>query len=362
MMTTKPKGDILLIISIALVCVIGLPILFSASHQHALWSGSSFVLKQCLWLLLCFVMMFFVLRIPAARWFDLAGLIYVVNILLLILVLIVGSTRFGAQRWLPIGSQFAFQPSELIKISLVLALARYLGSRSPQQYVPKTIIFSFMLVMVPMFLIMIQPDLGTAIVLLPVYMAMLWVWGAPLKWVGGLFASLLSLGPLLWYVLKDYQKQRLLVFMDPNQDPLGAGYSIIQSKIAIGSGGLWGKSWLAGTQNQLNFLPERHTDFIFSVVGEEWGFMGASILIFIYWVLIWRCFKLADNQTDMMARLLTIGITTLLVMHLFINIGMTTGLMPVVGLPLPLISYGGSSLVGTLFSLSLLVSLSFQNR
>jgi rod shape determining protein RodA len=205
-------------------------------------------------------------------------------------------------------------------------------------------------------LVLLQPDLGTALLMLPVFFAILLMGGARIKHIVWMMAIGLAGLPLFWHLLRDYQKQRLLVFLNPNIDPLGAGYTIIQSKIAVGSGGLFGKGWLAGTQNKLNFLPERHTDFIFSVIGEEWGFLGAAILVFLYFTIVRKAFTITDLTSDRFGKLIASAIGVLLGFQVVINIGMTIGMMPVVGIPLPLVSYGGSSLLATLVAIGLLLN------
>jgi rod shape determining protein RodA len=213
---------------------------------------------------------------------------------------------------------------------------------------------------VPFILVLLQPDLGTALLLLPIFFAMLVVSGASGKHIAGMMIAGASAAPFFWHFLREYQRQRLLVFINPNIDPLGAGYTIIQSKIAIGSGGLVGKGWLNGTQNQLNFLPERHTDFIFSVVGEEFGFLGASALVILFFVLVKKALVIASQTSDMYGRCIATGIGVMLAMQVIINIGMTIGLMPVVGIPLPLMSYGGSSLLSTMIAIGLLLNVGMR--
>jgi len=213
-----------------------------------------------------------------------------------------------------------------------------------------------------MMLIIKQPDLGTAIVFLPILFSILLVAGARIWHMLSIIIIGLASCPLLWFMLKTYQKKRLLVFLNPNMDPLGAGYTVIQSKIAIGSGGLFGKGWLSGTQNQLNFLPERHTDFIFSVIGEEWGFLGAMLLVVLFIILMNRLLNLTNQTNDDRGKFLITGVVALLWFQFFINISMTLGLMPVVGLPLPLVSYGGSSLATTMALIGLAVSVKARRK
>jgi len=218
-----------------------------------------------------------------------------------------------------------------------------------------------LLLAVPVILIAHQPDLGTSLALIPVVFAIWYVSGLGLRHLR-IFSCLCVAGsPLLWWVLREYQKQRLLVFIKPELDPLGAGYTVIQSKVAIGSGGILGKGWLSGTQNILNFLPERHTDFIFSVIGEEWGFLGALFVLGLYAYLIKRALDIALNANHGYDKLVATGIATLLSFHIVVNVGMTMGIMPAVGLPLPFISYGGSNLVMTIISLGFLLEINKRN-
>jgi rod shape determining protein RodA len=264
-----------------------------------------------------------------------------------------GKTALGAQRWISIGG-IGIQPSEFSKIFTILALARIIGDDPNCLKTKRGLLKPFLIAFVPMFLIFKQPDLGTAIVILPIFLAMIWVGGVRLKYFfTAIFGGLAAL-PFFWHFLKDYQKDRLMVFINPNVDPLGAGYTINQSKIAVGSGRLLGKGWLSGTQNQLNFLPERHTDFIFSVVGEEWGFIGAVVVIGLFLFLVLRGLKIAQETNNLSGKLIATGITTMLALHVIINIGMTLGLMPVVGMPLPFISYGRSALTANLIAIGFL--------
>ena len=270
-----------------------------------------------------------------------------------------GHVRLGAQRWISIGS-FAFQPSEFIKLSLILVLSHYVGIRRDSMRELKSLAIPCVLLGIPFVLVLLQPDLGTALLLIPVFLSIMYIGGAPVKYLLSMVAAGIAAMPFFWHVLRDYQKQRLLVFLNPNIDPLGSGYTIIQSKIAIGSGGILGKGWLSGTQNQLNFLPERHTDFIFAVVGEEWGFFGAGLLILAYFVIVNRAFIIAALTGDMYGKAVATGIAVLLSSQVLINIGMTLGMMPVVGIPLPLVSYGGSSLIATFIAVGLLVNIGIR--
>ena len=215
---------------------------------------------------------------------------------------------------------------------------------------------------VPFLLVLKQPDLGTSLVFMAIFLGMLFVCGINLRLLGGLFAAGVAMMPLLWHFLKDYQKMRIMVFMDPNVDPLGSGYHIIQSKIAIGSGMLFGKGLFQGTQSQLNFLPENHTDFIFAVVGEELGFLGVVVLLLLYLVVLWRGIKIAQDASDIFGRLLAVGITSMLAFHVLVNVGMTLGIMPVTGIPLPLMSYGVSSLTTNIMSIAMLLNIQLRKQ
>lgn len=339
--------------------LIGLLCLYSASYTKGTLSSRELVFKQILWFLLGCVPFMVVVLVEYQRIVDLGFLLYGFAILLLILVLLLGRERLGAQRWLTI-SGFSFQPSEFTKIVYIIAMSSYLGRIRIRIQEFRYVAGSLIISAVPFIFILIQPDLGTAVILLPVLFAMLFVAGAKVRHLVYLALSGFLLMPLFWHLLKEYQKKRLLVFLNPNIDPLGAGYTIIQSKIAIGSGGLWGKGWLSGTQNLLNFLPERHTDFIFSVVGEEWGFIGSMVLLFLYFILIKRGIRIAEDTTEIYGKLISTGIVTMLAFQIIVNISMTVGLMPVVGLPLPLLSYGGSSMWTTMVGIALLLNIKMR--
>lgn len=342
----------LAIILLALL-TFGLIALFSASYQRSMDTGKDFVLTQGVWMFLGLVMVYLLAKINYHSFLSVAYIIYGINLLVLTLVLVMGKSALGAQRWISIGG-IGIQPSEFSKIITILALARIIGDNPNCLKSKRGLIVPFLIVFVPMVLIFKQPDLGTAIVMLPIFLAMLWIGGVRLKYfLVAIFSGLIAM-PFFWHFLKDYQRDRLMVFINPNADPLGAGYTINQSKIAIGSGMFMGKGWLSGTQNQLNFLPERHTDFIFSVVGEEWGFVGTMIVIGFFLFLIIRGIKIAEMTNNLSGKLIIVGVTTMLALHVIINIGMTLGLMPVVGIPLPFISYGRSALTVNLIAISFL--------
>ncbi|MDD5495471.1 MAG: rod shape-determining protein RodA [Candidatus Omnitrophica bacterium] len=351
--------DKALIVAVFLIAVIGIITIYSATHARGSTPYESYVFRQMNWLLIGGLLLIVMIQISYQRFIDMVYLLYSFNVILLALVLVMGNARLGAQRWFSLGS-FAFQPSEFIKLSLILALSSYIGSKKEEMEHAGSLVVPLLLLFIPFILVLMQPDLGTALMLIPITLVMLFVGGVRIKYLLTLTAlGLLSL-PVFWHFLRDYQKQRLLVFIDPNIDPLGAGYTIIQSKIAIGSGGLFGKGWLSGTQNKLNFLPERHTDFIFSVIGEEWGLFGAMALALLYIFIVKRALNIAFLTNDMYGRLVATGVALLISFQVIINIGMTIGLMPVVGIPLPLVSYGGSSMLSTFIAVGLLLSVGMR--
>lgn len=358
------KFDLILFLTMLVIFAIGLSFLYSATYQYAFRQSAlylhNFLFRQIIWFALGLLIGAIIIKVHYQKWIELAYPFYGLSLILLAMVLCLGQVRFGAQRWISFGS-LTFQPSEFSKLVIILTLARYLGQRKASVNQGKVLATSFLLVLLPFILIVKQPDLGTALTLIAVVLAVVYVWGARLWTLALIFAACALSSPFLWQMLKDYQKRRILVFINPDMDPLGAGYTIIQSKIAIGSGGFLGKGWLAGTQNQLNFLPERHTDFIFSVVGEEWGVLGAIVLLILYFILFWRAFSIAQGSSNLAGRLLACGIIALLGFQIVINIAMTMGFVPVVGLPLPLISYGGSSLLTTMVCIALLLNIGMRS-
>lgn len=343
------------LINIAVLCLIGIGILFiySASFNRAAGTAKLFYQKQLIWFAVGAVLYVVLFFWDYRKLLRLSPYLYLLGVAFLLLVLFVGSKKLGAQRWLSVGG-FVFQPSEFSKLTLIFALSAYL-SRFWESHLKLKYLFGALLIVgAPMLLILKQPDLGTALIYLPILFVMLFAAYVPMKYLLFLIGSGLAVSPFMWGFLKAYQKNRLLVFIDPNRDPLGAGYNLIQSKIAVGSGGWFGKGWLEGTQNQLRFLPERHTDFIFSVIGEEWGFLGGALMIALYFVIIAGALNIADKSSDRGGRFMALGIAAFFTAHVFINIGMTIGIMPITGLPLPFVSYGGTSLIAMMAALALL--------
>ncbi len=320
--------------------------------------------RQILWVAIGLVCFFLMSQFNYRKLWDINYFIYALALFFLLLVFALGIVRLGAQRWLRF-AWFNFQPSEFAKLAIIIFLARYFSRKSADDIslssgkfgIFRGLVLPFVFVAVPMFLIIEQPDLGSGLMLLFAFTALLYLTNVRLKYIFILLTSLTAPLPFLWHFLHGYQKQRLLVFLNPNIDPLGAGYTVIQSRIAIGSGGLFGKGWLAGTQSQLYFLPESHTDFIFATFSEQWGFAGSSLLIIIYYLIIRQGFMIAQRTQDSFGKLLAYGILLLLALQVFINIAMNMGLAPVVGLPLPLLSYGGSSVLVTFIALGILVNI-----
>jgi rod shape determining protein RodA len=274
--------------------------------------------------------------------------------------MVIGRTTSGSQRWLPLGF-ISFQPSELAKIGLILVMARFFTEKElAQGYSLRDLAIPFLLLALPALLVFKQPDLGTVVLLGFIFLSILIFMGVRARAWLTLGAACAIAAPIFWFFLKDYQKTRLRVFLDPELDPLKTGYHITQSKIAVGSGGFWGKGFLKGTQSQLHFLPEQHTDFVFSVWAEEWGFVGSFVLLFLLLFLVSRGLKIASNSKDRGGAVLAIGVSAMIFWQAFINIGMVVGIVPVVGVPLPLFSYGGTSLVTTLIGIGILMNVSMR--
>lgn len=348
--------DLPLLVLVLLTAAYGLVVLYSALD------GDSVAFQgQLSRLAVAFVMMLIVAQLDIdmlQRW---APVLYGLGIVMLVLVLLVGVQAKGAQRWLGVPGLPRFQPSELMKLAVPLMVASSLADR-PLPPTGKTVAWVLALIAAPALLIALQPDLGTAILVAAAGFAVLLLSGLFWRWV--LLAGLLGLAALpgLWMVMRDYQRQRVLTLLDPESDPLGAGWNIIQSKIAIGSGGLFGKGLFEGTQSHLNFLPESHTDFILAVLAEELGFLGVLGLLTLYFLLLTRGLYIATQGRDTFARLLAGGLTLTFFTYLFVNVAMVSGLAPVVGVPLPLVSYGGTSALTLLAGFGVLMAVATQPK
>ena len=340
-----------------LIVALGLAFIYSGSRGMGGDAGSAYVARQAVWAVAGLVAAALLVALDYRRLASSAYLLYGACIVALVLLLAASDPRRGARSWFSVGA-FAVQPSEFAKVALILALARYLSREDVPRRTASYLGGALLLAAVPIGLILREPDLGTALVFTPVIFAMLVVAGARGAYLSGmLMAGVLSL-PAGWLLLKPYQKLRIKVFLDPHLDPLRSGYNAIQSLIAVGGGCLRGQGWLHGTQTHLRFLPERHTDFIFCVLAEETGFLGCLLLLALYAVIILGGLRIAEQARDEFGKLVAVGITVLLAAHVAINIGMTIGLLPITGLPLPLMSYGGSSLLGTCISIGILQSIS----
>ena len=330
---------------------VGLAALYSISNGDF----NSWPLKHSqrfiLGLIIFFLVIFFDLRLI----FGYAYVIFFLSIISLAIIPFFGIESNGATRWINIAG-ISLQPSEFVKYTLILALAKYFHSINNDSSFIKTLIIPLIITIVPVFLVIIQPDLGTALIILLGGISLFWISGLNYKYfIVGVFSILCSL-PVLWQYLKDYQKDRVLTFFNPERDPLGNGYHIMQSKIALGSGGIFGKGYMEGTQSHLNFLPEMQTDFIFTMLGEEFGFIGTLLLLLIYAALIMISIRLALKSRSLFSKYLSLGVCNVFFIYVFVNIGMVTGLLPVVGVPLPFISYGGSSMLAVMFGFGLLMN------
>jgi len=342
--------DVPLLVGLLLLSGTGLVILYSAGGQDI-----ELITRQSIRLLIGLVFMFIAAQLPPQKLQYWSPSLFGLGLALLIAVLLFGDVGKGAQRWLDLGL-FRFQPSEMLKITVPMMIAWYLAE-SPLPPSLKRLFIATLLIIVPAAMVAKQPDLGTALLIASAGVFVLLLAGVGWRLITGVTILLSSLTPLMWYMMHDYQRRRVLTFLNPENDPLGAGYHIIQSKIAIGSGGLFGKGWLNGTQSHLEFLPERSTDFIFAVFGEEFGLLGIIFLLLLYLFIIVRGLYIATQAQSTFGRLLAGSLILTFFVHTFVNIGMVTGLLPVVGMPLPLISYGGTSIVTLMIAFGILMSL-----
>ncbi|MFH1612894.1 MAG: rod shape-determining protein RodA [bacterium] len=396
------KFNYVLLISVLLLCCIGLILQKSASQRE---DSENFFLKQLLWMLLGLVFLVIVMNIDYLVLERLSEIIYIISIFLLIIGFAFSVAY--THRWIKIGS-FSLQPSEVVKLGIILVLSKYMKRKKSQIEDLKDIIVPFLIIFIPTILTAVQPDLSSAIVIMAISLSIIfWTQISLIKFFLIFFFPLMSMiigillsqnilfifilgiyffilfslvkrikiekidaliilffniiisiiSPLFWMLLKDYQKDRFLSFLNPEKNALGKGYNVIQSKIAIGSGNLCGKGFCKGTQTQLNFLPSHHTDFIFSVLGEEWGFIGVTIVLFLYFIILLESFKIAFKCKDLFGKLVIFGIVFLWLFHIVANIGMTMGIIPVTGLPLPLLSYGGTFLIINLIMTGLILNI-----
>jgi len=347
--------DGLLILGILTLLLFSSVVLYSSGGEDV-----GLLLRQGVRMAIAITVMIILAQIHPDRFKDVAFWIYAVGLLMLIAVLLFGTIGKGAQRWLDLGF-FRFQPSEIMKLAVPLVVAVYLADRPlPPSFV--RMFFALVMIAVPALLIAKQPDLGTALLIASSGLIVVFLSGVSWRLIMSFLALAGAAAPVLWYFMHDYQRRRVMTLFNPESDPLGAGYHIIQSKIAIGSGGLEGRGWLQGTQSHLEFLPERSTDFIFAVIAEEFGLIGLTLLITVYLLITARGLYIAAQAQLSYMKLLAGSIAITFLVYVFVNVGMVTGLLPVVGVPLPLISYGGTSMVTLLAGFGILMSIHTHRR
>jgi rod shape determining protein RodA len=347
--------DLPLLFGLLILTGIGLFVLYSASSQD-----SAMIYRQAARLALAFAILFAVAQLSPSTLAFWSPWIYSIGLILLIAVLLLGDVGKGAQRWLDIGI-FRFQPSEIMKLAVPMMIARFLADANlpPNRL---RLLLGAVLIIVPAFLVAKQPDLGTALLIACAGGFVLFLAGLSWRFIIFSLIAIAASAPFVWNLLREYQQQRILTLLNPQNDPLGTGYHIIQSTIAIGSGGIYGKGWLNGTQSHLDFLPERNTDFIFAVFSEEFGFFGILLLLLIYIFIISRGLIIAIQSQDTYSRLLAGSLALTFFVYLFVNIGMVSGLLPVVGVPLPLVSYGGTSIVTLMAAFGILMSIQTHRK
>jgi len=347
--------DALLLFGILLLTITGLAVLYSAGDQ-----SMALINRQTTRLMLAFTVMLILAHIPSTTLRFWSPWIYGLGVILLVMVLVAGDIGKGAQRWLDLGF-IRFQPSEMMKLATPMMVAWFLSERHlPPSY--KNLLVAAILMLLPTLLIAKQPDLGTALLIFAAGFFVIFLAGMSWKLLFSLAVSGAALLPVLWHYMHDYQRSRVLTFLNPENDPLGAGYHIIQSKIAIGSGGVYGRGWLNGSQSHLDFLPEQSTDFIFAVFAEEFGLIGGILLLTLYAFIILRGLVIASLAQDTYGRLLGGSLSLTFFVYLFVNVGMVSGILPVVGVPLPLISYGGTSMVTLMAGFGMLMSINSHRR
>ncbi|MDH5736301.1 MAG: rod shape-determining protein RodA, partial [Gammaproteobacteria bacterium] len=347
--------DPFLLFGILLLSMTGMVVLYSAGDQSI-----ALINKQTTRLVLAFAIMLALAHVSPAGLRFWSPWIYGIGIILLVLVLLVGDVGKGAQRWLDLGF-IRFQPSEMMKLATPMMLAWFLSDK-PLPPTAKTLLVAAVLLLLPTLLIAKQPDLGTALLIFTAGFFVVFLGGLSWRLLIGLGISGAALLPVLWHYMHDYQRNRVLTFLNPESDPLGTGYHIIQSKIAIGSGGVYGRGWLNGSQSHLDFLPEQSTDFIYAVFAEEFGLIGGILLLTLYAFIVLRGLVIAVNAQDTYGRLLGGSLSMTFFVYLFVNVGMVSGILPVVGVPLPLISYGGTSMVTLMASFGMLMSINTHRK
>ncbi|KIE04980.1 Rod shape-determining protein RodA [Candidatus Jidaibacter acanthamoeba] len=334
------------------ISLVGVALLYSAANGKM----EPWAIKQLYTILFTLPLIILLCLVDTYLIFKYAYVFYFICLFLLVLAEVLGHKAMGAQRWLKLGS-LNIQPSEFVKLAIILSLARYFHTLHSNQVSNfKSLIIPIIIFLLPVILILKQPNLGTAAIIIMISAAIFFVSGVKIWKFALVIIAGLGILPVIWQFMHDYQKQRVLTFLDPERDPLGAGYNIIQSKIAIGSGGVLGKGFLQGSQNQLSFLPENQTDFIFTLLAEEFGLVGVAILLIMYFIVSLYCYYISFNCDSHFCRLASVGVATMLFIHVFINIGMISGMLPVVGTPLPFLSYGGSNLIASFLGIGIVLN------
>jgi len=352
--------DWVLLVLVLAICGIGLLNLYSTGHSASHLSSKPFFVKQMYWIMIGLCCMIVAASIDYRLIVQYGYVVYFISLILLFFVFIQGHVTHGSQRWLVLWG-FTFQPSELMKLTVIIALTKFITeNKTDKEYHIRSLLIPFIIVCIPCLFIIDQPDLGTALFLVILFFSIILFIGVSRKALLLFVSSGVVVTPLFWFALEDYQKERIFTFLNPERDPLGSGYHIIQSIIAIGSGGAWGKGFLKGTQSQLKFLPEQQTDFVFSVFAEEWGFLGAITVIFLFLALLLWGVKIARNSRDLAGTIISYGVMMFIFWGFFINIGMVLGTLPVVGIPLPFLSYGGSAMVVLMTGVGLMMNVSMR--
>ncbi|MDD4569577.1 MAG: rod shape-determining protein RodA [Tepidanaerobacteraceae bacterium] len=349
-----------ILIAVILITIMSVLIISSATNANISEGSFRTAKMQIIWFGVGLVAMIFMILVDYHSFAHWSNIIYVLNILALLLVIFKGEEGGGAQRWIDIGP-FGLQPSEFAKLAIAITLARHMEKKKSLKTL-KDLLSIFMHVAGPVLLIAKQPDLGTSLVILAMAFGMMFVAGLDYKLLAGITTAGIFSLPVLWKLLKPYQKGRILVFINPYLDPLGKGYHVIQSKIAIGSGKLFGKGLFQGTQNQLDFLPVKHTDFIFAVLGEELGFLGGIVLLALYFIFLYYTIKVAFKARDLIGTYMVIGLASMWTFQILVNIGMNIGIMPVTGIPLPFMSYGGSSFLMNMMAVGLVLNVGMRRQ
>lgn len=344
-----------LLVGILAICAVGMMVLYSASGESV-----DTLMRQAVRLGVGFGLMLVIAQIPPQNFRLWTPWIYLLGIGLLLWVAAAGVVGQGAQRWIDLGF-IRFQPSEGMKIAVPMMVAWFIADRGLPVSLPRALV-ALLLALLPAAMVAVQPDLGTSLLVLAAGIFALFLAGLRWRWIMAAAGIAAAAAPVVWMFMRDYQRNRVLTFLNPENDPLGTGYHIIQSKIAVGSGGPYGKGWLNGTQAHLDFLPERSTDFVFAVFGEEFGLFGGVLLILAYLFVVGRCLYIAAQAQDSYGRLLAGSLGLMLFVYVFVNLGMVVGLLPVVGIPLPLVSYGGTSMVTLLAAFGIIMSIRSHKR